>query len=166
MATAPRVTGVREAMAALKEVDKKLERDLRKRMGSAAKPLQAAAQAKIPSAAPMSNWTRGRYAYDGGAARGGVKVKVGGAARKNRWTWPLVTLTQSNAAGIIYDMAGRRSRGRSKSGVQFIANLNRFGRASRSMWPAAEQNRKVVDAEILKAIEDTTKTVNAKIGKW
>lgn len=165
MAT-PQVTGVRETLAALKSIDKKLERESRKRMRAAVAPLQNAARALIPSDPPMSGWTRGRYAFDGAKAKSGVKVVVGGRAAKGKNVWPLVTMNQTNAAGAIYDMAGRRSGGSSASGRQFIANLNRHGRASRSMWKAAEgPGLKDVQKQVVEAVNDASKAVNAEIGR-
>jgi hypothetical protein len=165
MAT-PQVTGVRETLAALKSIDKKLERESRKRMRQTVAPLQNEARSLIPSGPPMSGWTRGRYAFDGGKAKAGVRVKIGGSASRKKESWPLVTMTQNDAAGIIFDMAGRRSSGRSASGRQFIANLNRFGRASRSMWKAAEgPGLKIVQRDLVQAVNDAAKAVNAEIGR-
>lgn len=159
-----RVTGVRETLAALKQFDPQLERDLRKEIRSIVSPLRSEAQRRIPSAPPLSGWTRGRYAFDGGAARAGVRVQVGGRASKRKRVWPLVTLKQTNAGGAVFDIAGRRSSGSSPAGRAFIAGLNRrHGRASRSMWKAAEGKLPQIRSEVEDAIEAASKTVNRKL---
>lgn len=165
MAARTQIVGVRETIAELKQVDRRLERETRKRMRNAARPLQQAAQAKVPSTTPMSGWTSGRYAFDAGQIRSGIKVRTSTArGKKNAKSWRLLELTQNTAAGIVFDMAGRRSSGKSKQGRQFISNLNaRVGRASRSMWPAAEQNIDKVEREVVKAVEDAAKVVNRRI---
>lgn len=171
MAT-PQVTGVREALAALKEFDPKLRRETTKKIRSATGPLESAVRGKLPGL-PMSNWRYGRYAYDQGAASSGVRTRVGrgrGGGKTSlvsagRSSWPLVDVEQRNAGGAVFDMAGRRSSGSSPQGRQFILNLNRHGRASRSMWPAAEQNLDAVQSAVVKAIDAAAKATNREIGR-
>ena len=45
-----------------------------------------------------------------------------------------------------------------------IRNLNRHGRASRTMWPAALANRDTVEQALTDAIQDMTNTVNRLVG--
>lgn len=153
--TITRFEGGADAIKALRDLEPKLKRETRANIRNAAKPLQSAIQSLIPSDTPMSGWTSGRYAFDGGAAKKGVKIQIKTTGRKKAATWDLVTIKQTNAGGAVFDMAGKRSGGNG-TGVQFIANLrNRNGGASRSMWRGAEGQlpaiRKNVEAAVMKA---------------
>lgn len=163
--SAPRVEGGAATLKALRQFNPKLRRATDRKIRRAADPLRRAVQARLPGVA-LSGWTTGRYAYAGSSARAGVKVRIGGKGRRSKTTWPLVTLQQRDAGGSVFDMAGRRSRGRTPQGVAFIANLNaRFGTASRSMWPAAEQNLGPVRAQVVAAIDEASKQVNVQLRK-
>lgn len=157
------VFGVREAMKALSKVDPVLRRETQKRMRRAAEPLRVAIRAQIPSDPPMSGWERGRYAFDGAAAKRGVRPRYGGRARGNN-AWPLLTMTQSDAGGAVFDMAGRASSGKSPQGRQFIANLRaRSGQASRSMWRGVEGNLDAVVTEARRAVEDMKRQIESQL---
>lgn len=160
----PQVVGYREAVRDLKKVDPQLQRDLNKTMRRAAAPLVEGVRRRLPQSAPMSGWTSGRYAYDASIARRGVKAQVGGRASTRRSVWPLLAVTQKDAGGSVFDIAGRRSAGNSPQGQAFIRTLNnRYGRASRSMWPGVEKNMEAVQKEVLAAIDDTAKTINRSL---
>jgi len=159
----PEVEGVRETLKALKAIQPKLQTATRKRMRQAVAPLQNRARSKIASN-PLSGWTSGRYAFDAGSARAGVKVAVGGRASSRKSSWPLVTMTQKDAGGAVFDMAGRRSSGSTPQGAAFIRGLNRHGRASRSMYAAVDDGGlEDVQKGVLDAIADAEKTVNAEL---
>ena len=151
----PEVRGVREAMKTLREIDPRLRRESAKSIRTAAQPLVNAARSKVPGSPPLSGWTRGRYAFNGTKAKRGVKAKVGGRARKSSATWDLVTLIQADAGGAVYDMAGRRSAGKSPQGRAFISGLKgRGGGASRTLWPAAEEQLPAVQSAVEAAVRE------------
>ena len=126
--------------------------------------MQSAVRTRLPSV-PMSGWVRsGRYRYDRADAAKKVKVRIGGRGRRSSSTWPLVTLSQTSAAGIVFDMAGRRSPGKTPQGRAFISTLtSRFGGASRSMWPGAESEMDTVQHEVLVAAEEAAAATNRKL---
>jgi hypothetical protein len=68
---------------------------------------------------------------------------------KSRDTIPLLTLRTTDAAGAIFDMAGRTFPGRGSEGGErgaaMIRQLNSFGAASRTLWPAAEAGMATVE---------------------
>jgi hypothetical protein len=57
------------------------------------------------------------------------------------------------ASGAIFEVAGRRSKGKSLSGRQFIRNLNAFHTASRAIWRAYDANFDEVNEAALAAIQ-------------
>lgn len=164
MAAASQVVGVRDTLAKLKKVEPKLRRQVTSQMRRAAKPVQRGIQNQIPTQTPMSGWTSGRYGFDGGAARKGVKIKAGGRASRKKSVWPLLSIEQRNAGGAVFDMAGRRSSGNTPSGRAFIRTLNaRHGRASRSMWKGAEAKLPEVQKEVLRALATASKSINREL---
>jgi hypothetical protein len=170
---AGQVTGVRETLRDLRQIDPELKRTTNRRIRGAAEPLTQAIRRLIPSAAPMSGWTRGRYGFDGGAASAGVRARIGGRVSHTSSglggfaggssSWPLLSMEQRDAGGAVFDIAGRSSSGRTPQGRQFIQNLNRHGGASRSMWPGVEENIDIVQDEVKRAVDDMSDAINRRL---
>ena len=110
----------------------------------------------------------------------GFKVKVGVAASKERYVnynrttdgvvthqeqvvygskpYQLMVIQQANAAGAIYDHAGRNTNS------MFITNLNKeVGNQPRAIDRAVENNRSVVEAKVALVIDDVAKRTNRKL---
>jgi hypothetical protein len=67
----------------------------------------------------------------------------------------LVSIRQSNGAGEVFDMAGK------KTNSTFTRNLsNKWGGASRRMWPIAEKNKPAVLRSIDQSVQDMEKQIN------
>ena len=159
----PQVLGVRETLAALKDLEPELRRETVRDIRSAAEPMRLAAQQLVPVEAPLSGMARGRLAWGPGARRK-IRTTVGGRARRERDVWPLVNLIQGDAAGALFDIAGRGSAGSTPQGQALIRGLTqRHGAASRSMWRAAEGNIEPVQREVIAAIDRAAAKVNRKL---
>jgi hypothetical protein len=156
------VTGLAEALKTLQKVDPELRKEVIKGMKVAASPLEAAARSLVPDARPLTNWYGWRGGWNTTTVRKGIKVAFRGGRVKgqDRDVFPLLTLRQTNAAGVIYDIAGRSSAG-TGSGVPMIQKLNETAHPSRSMWPAAERNMPAVT----EALETIIGTVSNRISK-
>jgi hypothetical protein len=110
----------------------------------------------------------------------GFKVKVGVGASKERYVnynrttdgvvthqeqvvygskpYQLMVIQQANAAGAIYDHAGRNTNS------MFITNLNKeVGNQPRAIDRAVENNRSVVEAKVALVIDDVAKRTNRKL---
>ena len=110
----------------------------------------------------------------------GFKVKVGVRASKERYVnynrttdgvvthqeqvvygskpYQLMVIQQANAAGAIYDHAGRNTNS------MFITNLNKeVGNQPRAIDRAVENNRSVVEAKVALVIDDVAKRTNRKL---
>ena len=155
------VEGVAEVLKALSKVDPELRKATVKRMKQAGEPMAREARSLFPQASPLSNWGNWRGGYDGKAVHRGVRVAYRGSKVRgsDSNTIPLLTLRQTNAAGAIYDMAGRTSNGNSPQGRAFIAQLRQDGVASRAMWPAAERTMPDVTAAVEDAINDMSAAI-------
>ena len=111
----------------------------------------------------------------------GFKVKVGVRASKERYVnynrttdgvithteqvvygskpYQLMVIQQANAAGAIYDHAGRNTDG------MFITNLNaEVGDQPRAIDKAVENNREAVEAKVELVINDVARRTNRKLG--
>ena len=114
------------------------------------------------------------------AVKKGFKVKVGVRATKERYVnynrttdgvvthteqvvygskpYQLMVIQQANAAGAIYDHAGRNTNS------MFITNLNKeVGNQPRAIDRAVENNRSVVEAKVALVIDDVAKRTNRKL---
>jgi len=167
ISTAIEVDGVAETIKALGRVDPELKKQIVKNLKAAASPVEESARALVPTARPLSGWEGWKGGYDPVAIRRGIRVafrgsKVRGARDPDKI--PLLTLRQKNAAGAIYDMAGRRSSGNTDQGRVFIRMLNaRGGPASRYMWPGAEAAMPAVVRQVEVAINDMMEVINTEI---
>jgi hypothetical protein len=161
------VTGLAEALKTLQKVDPELRKEVIKGMKVATSPLEAAARSLVPEARPLTNWYGWKGGYQASAVRKGIKVAFrGGKVRgQDRDVFPLLTLRQTNAAGAIFDIAGRSFPGRGAEGgargAAMVAKLNETANPSRSMWPAVERNMPVV----MQALEGVIDTVSGRINK-
>jgi len=111
----------------------------------------------------------------------GFKVKVGVRASKERYVnynrttdgvithteqvvfgskpYQLMVIQQANAAGAIYDHAGRNTDS------MFITNLNKeVGEQPRAIDKAVTNNREAVEAKVELVINDVARRTNRKLG--
>lgn len=139
--------------------------------------------------APLSGMNRGtlirgrEIRWDTATVNKGFNIKVGSRATKERYVnfsrftdgvkthteqipfgakpYRLMTMQQRDAAGAIYDHAGRR--GSSK----FVANLNAEGGGEqpRVIDKAVEKNKPAVQNEVQSVIDDVEKKTNKQLKK-
>ena len=142
-----KVQGVTGALTTLRKLDPDFQKQVKKDIRAAAKPLQQKAREYVPLKPPLSGFSRSWTRSTGGTvagwnARGKTRNKVvikTGGKRRPDGSYLLVAVVQTDAMGAIFDMAGRRSSGHTPAGQAMISNLNKIHGASRGMWPAAEQ---------------------------
>lgn len=157
------VEGVSDIVALLRRFDRETLKAVNQEIYQEVKPLVGQARSLSPAASPMSGWDDTgigewgeRLGFNSTAVKMGIGTKIGtvrqrGANVKER----TIFLAQRNPAGVIYEKAGRRTRGRSPQGRQFITNIeNRsesvvIGRQTRILWPVVQDNRrKITDATL------------------
>ena len=98
------------------------------------------------------------------ARRGiGVRTRV---KKKGPQERPLLNVVQMDAAGAIFDMAGRAKKysAPTERGAGFVKGLRRHGSASRSMWPAAEANEDAIFTAMVRAKRLMEADINARLG--
>lgn len=155
--------GLANVIVRLNKLDPGLRKEIQKQIKDTANPLISTARSLLPAASPLDNWgswPRGTGGYQKNAASRGIKVSYKGSS--NSSVIPLLTFTQTNAAGAIVDMAGRRFPNGNKTeggerGRQMVAKLSRSmgnREASRTMYPAVFANLPKVFKELEQAIEE------------
>lgn len=172
--------GLAGAIRTLGKVDGELKKQLVKEMKQAGEPLVATARALVPAASPLTNWynwttPKGREIgpFIPSKAKRGIKISQRNTAQRGsdgrrEQTIRLLALVQTNAAGAIYDMAGRANgSGRDSEGEQrgreMIKKLNSFAESSRTLWPAAEKELSNVQQAVKDAIQALEDELNAEL---
>lgn len=174
------VYGVQPTLEVLRLLEPSMYKSVQTEIADTAQFLVVQVRNKFPtepwdSAKPI-NWTRyGRTRRgkkpdnDVGASfprykisdvRKGVKAKVGGRKNRTTGTYPILTIQQTNAGGMIYDLA-MNSRTRGKE--QFIKNLRTSGSASRVMWPTVDKYKRNVHDEVMRIVRRVEKQFEHEI---
>jgi hypothetical protein len=160
---------------ALRKFEPDLAKGLTKEMALALRPIVKTARGYLPSNEEnISGWVKnvdqeGRWSgtrgYDAGLARAGVGFKTTPSKPNSKGFRSLVSIFNKNAAGAIYETAGR------KSGVQtgnFNPRMNGQlkGRGQkmtgRVIFRAYEENQGKARAAVLKAIEGAANQLNLR----
>ena len=154
------VVGIRDAVKELKKLEPALFKEFRKEAGTALKPIVLDAQATLNNAgpAPLSGMARkwapkGRqiFPYVQTKAVRGVKVSL----RPSKAAF--LTVQQKDASGAIFDIAGRSSPNK------FGEALNKYGKASRSMWPAADAKENEVRSNLADLVADVAAKTQTRL---
>ena len=166
-----------------------LEKQLRKDLAAAMKPVVAKARGFVPAEAPMSGWAPRSFSearfpfYSASTIKSGIVYSTS-ASKVNRYGFSsMATITNKSAAGAIYETAGRngpqpwvgpKAGGVSRSvnpkaGAQFIENLPPLpsslkgrGRLIFKAW-ASDQGK--AEGAAMTAIDKTTQAFNAVVSQ-
>jgi hypothetical protein len=166
---------ISHALVTIKMIDPELVKAARKPMMEAAKIIANDAKSRIPNVPtgvhPRSgrpHWKKwsgstGRD-WDTGRVKSGIKGRYRSPRKDGKYERSIVSVIQSNAAGAIYDMAGKTGRYVQNPRIAngFIGAMS--GTPSRTMWPAAEANMGAVLASIRMAQEQMEQTINDRLG--
>lgn len=149
------VYGVRETLAELRDLDKAAFFEAVREIKKAAKPMQAAQEAGLPTDPPLSGMGRGRLTWSG---RARVEVKYGGRKDRRKDEWPLLKLALRDGAAVVFDMAGK------VTSSPFTQRLTgRFGGPSRAMWRPDDKIQAEADRAVRDAIGKAMRKVNANL---
>jgi len=164
------VTGLRDLKRALTKVAPDLKKEMDKRIRLAIEPVRSRAQNAVPSR-PLSNWTATgkdpwgtRLAWNAGAVKAGIKIRQGGGRSKGTAVLTAWRLSNMNAAGTVYELAGRSGNGSTPQGRAFITNLNRSLPPSRLIWKAWDDvgGDTTVTPKVLEAIDAAAAEFNQR----
>lgn len=181
--TGVQVFGIKEDLKTLNKLAPDLRRQITKDYRALMQPTISDARNNLPAGIGQTvmrgfgrKW-RHIFPWDKAIANRSITVKIDTRrARKRNMdkgaqyeTLSAFVIQQKNPAGIVFDIAGRGGKSSStqkRKGVNYdwnntlIENMDRvFGKASRSMWPAVENNTDNIQA----AIKNITEEVERKL---
>jgi hypothetical protein len=150
--------GIGELVVYLRKVEPDLARMLPREMRQVAKPVVQTARALIPADRPLSNWGSwgGRLDWSRKAVTGIVATTDVRAGKSSPGQINLLSIQQKNAAGAVFENAGRHPNAATARGRAFIRNLDRrHGEPlkGRYLWPAVEQNLGYLNRELQDVID-------------
>lgn len=183
------VKGVADARRILRKVDPELFKDMNTRITVAMKGVRDAARSEVvPTIPGLTNFVgdtvqkskengqrRGFPKYDATLVRKGLTYSMAKKKASSSGFSALYSMLNKNAAGAIIETAGRRNPGGSSpSGAHFInaitdqfGNLEQAGTTNKTrgrlMGDALASRKSNVQHEILKAIDDTIKTLQREV---
>lgn len=176
MANEIKFYGVNETLFYLKNYEKELFDEFKKKLADAAKPLADVVGSQFPSKSPLSNWhtSGGRVGkrrlppYSPQSAKTRVKAISGGTTKRNASGGRgILRIQQNDAGGQVYDSAGRGTYESPHS--TFITNLDgkfipRVETRSRVMFKAVRDNQSLIEQAVLVVVKEidelTTKRIN------
>lgn len=182
------ITGIKEALAELNKIDPTFRREITKRIKGAGEEIISDARSMVAffdnslgNGAPLSGMVRGNLIagretdWKTSKVQKGFKIKVGRAASRERYVnfdrggyteqvvygskpYRLMVIQQTDAAGAIYDHAGRHTSS------TFVSNLNaEVGDQPRAIDKAVEKGRLPVTLKVLEVVHDVEKKINRKL---
>lgn len=153
------VVGAKEAIKALRKLDPELRKQFNRDVKEITLPIVQRGQAAYPDkmlSGMDRKWAqRGnpKFPYNASKARKGVKPKID----TKRDAVAVVKVVQTDPAATIVEFAGKKTSNR------LATALDRFGRVSRFLWPAAEKELPAVTRQIERTVLDATRTVQKDI---
>lgn len=177
------VKGIKEALAEINSIDKKLRRSFTVEYKTIVAPMVAEATQLIPQRAPMSGWNRDwtprswnswRISERGGGIilpwftdyrmtpvkpfLSGKRPRTVGGTTRNLAAFGM---RWNDRRAILFDMAGQSN---TPQGAQMVSVLGqRFGAPSRAMWKAYEQSSLDIQYEIRQLVEKIMRAVGRNI---
>lgn len=140
--------GVHEVLAALKALDKNAARRINAAINKAAGEVATTAKGLVDPQG-LSGWQRQlpggtagkrRKGYSPAEVAAGIKVKRKRPKKNGPLFSSAIVISNTSAAGAIWEVAGRKSDGKTPAGMAMVKAIRqRGGAASRTVWAAADQ---------------------------
>jgi hypothetical protein len=168
------LTGLKETLKALGDFDKDAVKAFNKVINKELSSVKKEAQGFVEAKPPLSGWATqparnprsrggaGWPAWDQSIIKSGISTsKAEGKVRKD-YTTSAGAIKNKSAQGVIYELAGRRTRGNGT----FIKNLEgNVGDASRLIWKAVDKSRDKVQKNISDALDQAKRTLQQNLDK-
>lgn len=173
--------GFRNTLASLKQLDPDVNKEVTKTLRDSANELRGEAQGLV-NPQGLSGWKRWRGGYDATTIRGGIKTTTAKRRKRGTAVSNVIGVSNTTAAGVIWELAGRRSGGSPPrsginpktgwtygNGVGFVnAIRNKSGRsASRLVWGAYDSreqwNADAQQNKLVEAVDKATQAVQRKL---
>lgn len=174
--------GFRETLDQLKKIDPEFRKTIFADMRTHAVALQEEARDYIDDEG-LDGWKRWRGGYDPGTISGGIKITRAKRRKRGTAISNVIGVENTTAAGVIWELAGRRSNGEPPrmginprtgrsygNGVGFVQAIRRKSgqRASRIVWGAWDSKSGFhIDKareQLIIAITSATRRVESRLG--
>jgi hypothetical protein len=187
--TGVQVFGIKEDLKTLNKLAPDLRRQITKDYRALMQPTISDARNNLPTGIGVTvmrgfgrKW-RHIFPWDKAVANRNITVKIDTRRARQRnmdkgaqyETLSAFLIQQKNPAGIVFDIAGRGGKSTStqkRKGVTYdwnntlIENMDRvFGKASRSMWPAVENNTDNIESAIRNITEDVERKLTIALSR-
>lgn len=161
------LVGLKETLKALEKFDKDAVKGFNKTLNSELRSAKNEAQNLVTKEPPLSGWstqparnprTRGGAgwpAWDQSVIRAGISSTRAEGKVRGDYTTSAGALKNRSAAGVIYEVAGRKNKSGGKH--KFISNLSRKDTQfmpSRLVWNVVDKNRARIIKNVVNAFED------------
>jgi hypothetical protein len=172
------LTGLKETLKALESFDKQAVRDFTKVINSELGSAKKEAQALVSSDPPLSGWSTtppakprsrggaGWPAWDQSVIKSGISVSKSEGKVRRDYTTSAGALKNKSAAGVIYEIAGRKNKNAGKN--KFISNLSSKDNPfmpSRLIWHVVDKNRSRIVTNVAKALDDAKAKLQKNLEK-
>lgn len=132
--------GVDKVLSALKQMDPVVDKEVRGELAKAAGEVTQLARSYVDPQG-LSGWGNYRGGYEPGTIASQIRTTRGGRRKRGHITSNYIGVRNGNAAGAIWETAGRRSQGKNAQGRAFIRSITeRGGRPSRTVWAAVDDS--------------------------
>lgn len=187
--TGIQVFGIKEDLKTLNKLAPDLRRQITKDYRALMQPTISDARNNLPTGIGVTvmrgfgrKW-RHIFPWDKAVANRNITVKIDTRRARQRnmdkgaqyETLSAFIIQQKNPAGIVFDIAGRGGKSSSsqkRKGGTFewnntlIENMDKtFGKASRSMWPAVENNTDNIEAAIKTITEEVERQLSVALNR-
>ena len=172
------LTGLKETLKALESFDKEAVRNFNKVLNNELGSAKKEAQSLVSDTPPLSGWRTqpaanprsrngaGWPAWDQSVIKSGISVtKAEGRVRRD-YTTNAGALKNKSAAGVIYEVAGRKNKSAGKN--NFISNLSSKDSPfmpSRLIWHVVDKNRSRIIENVSKAFDDVKSKLQKNLEK-
>lgn len=184
MKTVVEISGIRNTLDVLKELDNDVRKDVLKGLRQSANDLRNEARGLVKGGQPLSGWKNWRGGYDSATIVSGIKTTTAKRRRKGTVVSNMMGVQNTSAAGAIWELAGRKTDGAPPqpginpktgwtygNGRAFIDKIRReSGRsASRLVWDAHDSpqawNQDQAADDILELVNKATETAQKRLGE-
>lgn len=172
-----KLEGYAETVALLKRYDTETLKIMNAEIYQTTKRTQTQARALVPAASPLSGWARpvksgewSRLTFKPKSIRTGIKTKLDRQRVRGYWTSKTLFLINNDAAGSVYETAGRHSP-KSAQGARFIkairdqSGLTVRGKQGRIVIKTVDDNLPVIENELRDSIARATNKLNLRLAK-
>jgi hypothetical protein len=167
------VLGIKDTLKTLNKLAPELRKGFNRDYKRIVQPVVNAAKASTPIDAPLSGMARNFKRlgkWDGSKVQKGIASKIDtrkmrskdAAILGNLETVGALYVISKTGYGSMFDMSGKRN-----SASNFVQALQgRWGSASRSMWPAWESNRDLVESAVVDLVNNVEKITAIEMAKF